>query len=1754
MKTQKPTASEPLDGGLPMTRRFPLQRSGMLLLAGALLFVLAGDRGITATAQGIDPLEVLNLQIKPNVIVALDTSGSMEDTPYVGNPYGGDHQRSKMWLAKQVLKSVFQANQDKAAFMFGVYRFSSAANPVKNMTQVVNGTPNRFVYSAQSWEAGTYPNPACTVDPSTCPTPNPATVTLPAQGPSPSMETTNLFLKSLYAYQWIQNSGGVVNNALRFSEASPAKTCTVNVATDFYTSGAALATAIQTAMRSCAGTANLYTVVYGAGTRVVNVTSITRATTVATVTTSAPHGFPNGASVTIAGATVAGYNGAKTITVTGTNTFTYTVVNTLATPAVGTITASIALGTANDFTFQGTGASAFTLQWSNAATTIGGVLAAGTTDRTVAANGSWGTGDARINLLSRTTGNILTETFDPDGPSSTLAPTLDNPSPSRVVTTYNLDAQKFWNGETVFVDSSGNACDIVPGTATNPPTVTLELTTNCASGAASADATNKASFSWGGGLVGTAAGTCQGFSSKVPLIPCDQLTPPQYTGISPYLENQLLLTAAGSLAGYSEKTDGTGSVVTNPTTGGVIASSNTPLAQTTNDVKTLFNSLWGSGAQNITPIASGTAPSLPGGGISTHLNPKEKTIFILVTDGDQNCTPFTLGMTVGAPYVTTGVGAVTNGDDAAALGAAAAAQKLYAPISGTVNADGSISGDPASSVTTYVVAFGAGASKSRADWIAWGGSGMVRPLGTLSGNSTWTTIPTQAMRDACLTCVDSFLAPDPDTLKEVLETVINQGASSGEFNAQQSLTDSIFELAGDVPQGAAPNPWSPMNPRNRYDPLVPVRFVSTFSLPLYTGQIRAYTQGGPDSLAISPDATCVDPVDVAPAGPGPEDTPGTACRRWSANDKLVSRVSSGMTAACPAVAAATVAASECNFAKLWNGADDSTVGSKAGVGIRRRIYTTSQNGVFGPTVDNLIQGVSPYRVSLWPPQTASISTAVAPANDTGQGLFDAQLGLPLDTANPVTAFADLRTRFKACKGATLPATCPAMTVTTGFTLAQMQRARREAREMILAFLAGAQFKADPTTGDPKRATAASTGYLAGDMLFVARSQILAESTLATSAVVSPPQEELPEATTWQTEYTLYRDGPRTHTNATKEPDGENPGGSALIRSGFGLRNPDADGNNTVAGSVQGRIFYNDDARLTLKPVMSVLYAGTNSALHAFRAGPSVKTVVTTACTPSATVDCGGEELWAFVPYDQLGKLNSRYLNNPQKRDPHDYMMARGIRFSDVFVPNPGTASNPSLTPVAKTAGGVSLGPVLGVWRKVLFVGRGKGGKYMTAIDVTSPAPFTELAMPASGSVPVGPIILWSRGNPDTSNGALKGQAGASLNNTQADYDAFLKMGETWSVPAVAYVGRDMARADDATKKATTTTRKAAGTDFVLYMGSGYGDPGQGTTFYSLDPLTGDVITSVDVEATVNSTYAELKRTGMAYPNALVANPIAFNAARFIYAAGGVKSPNVAAAPARRVYIGDLYGRFWKFLTAAPDIAIPGADLGADQPIGTAGSLIGLPANDPNSKPYVYMTSGNDNRATGTFHNFGFLDEGDDTTTAVSSQTPQNGIGVYPPMKSDFVIPFQTGFRGTVQPSTAFSDAASGAGRVFFGGTRFNAPNTAFAPPTPPYPCRSSFDSILYALGAESGLAAYDLAYGNDYVIFQDSRIAAISTQAAPHGSLLVKDEGLSKVGAPIAPPPAPGLAPTTQSTQNVIPVAGPGLPQPTVRFGSTVCR
>lgn len=65
------------------------------------------------------------------------------------------------------------------------------------------------------------------------------------------------------------------------------------------------------------------------------IVSITRVTTVATVTTLDPHGLATGDPVRIVGTTLAAYNVAATATVTSTTVFTYPVAGSPVTPAVG---------------------------------------------------------------------------------------------------------------------------------------------------------------------------------------------------------------------------------------------------------------------------------------------------------------------------------------------------------------------------------------------------------------------------------------------------------------------------------------------------------------------------------------------------------------------------------------------------------------------------------------------------------------------------------------------------------------------------------------------------------------------------------------------------------------------------------------------------------------------------------------------------------------------------------------------------------------------------------------------------------------------------------------------------------------------------------------------------------------------------------------------------------------------------------------------------------------------------------------------------------------------------------------------------------------------------------------------------------------------------------------------------------------------------------------------------------------------------
>ncbi len=1615
------------EGNVMQTRRIPGMRLLAYATALALALSLMGDRGLAvgvpASVYGQDPLEVLELKVRPNVFVVLDSSGSMQEMlqypaqpPVTGNTThnmrSGDHQRSKMRLAKETLRRVITNNESKVSFLFGQYTQNNSRGLNNNNASHAGAGAHRFQYTANND---------------------------PAMGGFASMTTTELTVqganldtlgRGLQSWQDIRAGW----NRLYFEEdASPDALCiaTLPVPT-FYREGALLATALQTAMNSaaCSGSAraNTYSVSYA--------------------------------------------------TATGRFSFARTA-----------------------------GARPFRIRWDNAPSNIRNALAETSTAVTTFGTGTVTT-DAPWTLLYRNTstansgtgigsGNAagqpvapykFLEPIDPDGPG---------PLATRVVTYYNMRAGRMFNGETIKVLANGAICDMVyptPPLPTPLPEFYVQQVASCGG----ADVGGPVTFGWSGSQFSGNNISCNGFSAKVPLVPCDLQSPPaptQITTINPYIDYEFTFNPDGTPQNYAEAQDGGWAATTVPlNTVPAKADGATPIAASLTGIRTLFGTLWNTGQAGATTMAG--PPPYQITPIRTHRNPKEKTIVLFVTDGDDTCAP-------------------GSDNDEQALAAAYQAELLYRRINAA---------EPASSVQTYVIGFGNGAAPYRLNWIAWGGSGLGNPA--IGNNGTrWTPSWSGSfaqncaagskcasinsnltpLRANCKTCTDAFIAPDPVTLAEQLQSIIDQGASDGEFSAQQSITESVYEyLDPSVLIGTPPKPFDALDPKTRFGAIYPTRFITSFTLPGFNGQLKAYQNDGA----------------------------GNSVLLWSAGDKLRHLVSSAMVT-CGGSGGAS--AGECTFGQI----------AGAGAqGIKRRVYSTDRNGVYPFSPDTLIDastGAAPAnRVQLWPPQAT-----VAPNSYSTEGILDVELGLPPDSAsNPAAEFTALQTKFRACLGTNLPAAC-----SSASALTRMQAARREARDMILAFMAGgAPVSATGITG-VKRSSGAIGSSPAQSLLFVARSWVLGDSEMATAAVVTPPQTQAPQNNPYEAEYDMYVKGPR-------DAGSRNPGTASQIKEGVGLALPDDDADPATPAS--------------LEPVMTVVYLPANDMLHAFRAGPNVPasqcqkdTTPADAFFPNDVVqmnaarDCGGEELWGFVPYDQLASVTLRFVNEPQGRANHVYMLARGIRFGDVFVP--GTVTR-NLGGVAPPAGSK------GVWRRVMYFGRGIGGKYVTALDVTGPGTHLERA-----SNTIGPIPLWNRGNPDTQDGLPGGPHNNSLNDP-GDFNAYAKMGETWSVPTLAYVNSQK------NNPLYRTPRIAPDTvDFALFMGSGYGAPGEGTTHYTLDALTGDVVAAVDVgsRAFFND-----------YPNALVANSVSFN--RVIEGVLGNEHP--WSFESTRVYFADLHGRLWKMLTNEPTVAYPAADLGTGQAVATAVAL--TPSDvDPAADvgPYIFVTSGADRRAAGPFRIFTFLDTGNDVNAAVGAPVGPGADGVtyYPPVEKQFSRLFDPGnpeancgytaeglFRGTVQPTGSFECVGSIVNgkcsgsltwRVFFAGTRLSLPNTKFAPPTPlacgtgEYPCRSQFDSIIYALGAKSGAAAYDLnASGDDaYRVFRDSRIAAISMQADPDpgrgGSSFTPDEGLIK-GIP-KPPPPPGVPPTASTaTANVVMAREPGKPAPSVRYGSTVCQ
>jgi hypothetical protein len=1679
------------------TRSTPTRMAWALAALG-LLAVLAGDRGITAAARGIDPLQVLDLEVKPNVIVVLDSSGSMRETVYKGANYpmiSGDNPYSKMFIAKQVLTDLVTQNSNRVNFLFGQYTqqnvtFSNQGVGTDRFYYVTRNVESPSMETTTELAINRQPPPTITVDitptnnsivynervdttstPATRRTFIQCTVTLPTGTYSTDADFTTLAtvlttrmnhtytgadkvcvktgtssnsLLNDYTFTW-----DAANRRFRYQRTA---------GTYAYQMRFAVANTAGTAMGFTTNNPNTTTPPPNDSTTFANTNWLTSGTTIYNgnalgASGVASRGFQAWQDIRTGWNTIYFREGSRDCTITVPTGF-YSRGDALATAIQNAMNGCTGrTAPVNTYRVTHTASSGrftfacdpscnqqVTFQWGS----MRSVLNAGTNDATINVGGvSWQTPNDSVRLLRRGSGDEWTETYDPDGSGTAYS--------SMAVRTYYFTAGRFFNGETVYLLADGSLCGIsTTRSPTNPPTITLQQVNGCGGPSVGAAVT----LQFAGGRFDGNTVSCNGYDAKVPLGLC-QDTSNQLTQISPFLDRELALddgTTAeiGWIKGYQENTTtGTYAVTSVPTQAGIRANGSTPIGESLRDIKTLFGTtnatgLWGAGQTN---------PAR--GPIRSQVYPRERTIVLFVTDGLDTCA--------------------VNGNEGRenALVSAYRAEELYRLIDASVDAQGNLL-YPESSVTTYMIGFGlTAASQEYLNYIAWGGSGLGQnrlgqPDVATSGTSWDLAQPLsyyQGLRNQCATCVDAYLAPDAETLKNTLQTIINQGASSGEFTAQQSITASLFELVKQVPPVSGMT-FDPDNPATRYEAIVPTLFRSTFTLPSFKGQLKAIQNDGA----------------------------GNPVLKWEAGAKLRALVSNAM--------------SSCNDGGLLG---ECAFSSLASGRIPRRVYSTSRNGVFGAsngvTITDLMAGTSPQRLSIWPPESV-----VDPA--AGTGVLDAALGLPTD-------FATLQSQFKACQGAPLNAGC---------TASSAAEALREARQIVLAYMAGAQPVYD-SNGFPKRSSIAGAAY--GQILYRTRDWLLADSTMATPAMISVPIDSSPDASGggpgYDQEWTVYRDGPRDTAGAAR--DG--------VNMGFGLRNPDKDSTSGTGGSASNPV---------LKPVMSVIYVGANDMLHAFRSAPNCSSPGTKTASPtdSPCTETGGEELWGFVPFDQLGKLQRLYLYPPTRKD-HDYVIAAPLRFADVFVPSPGTAASSYSTFNTNVTGATATNSLAlkGVWRRVLLLGRGQGGKFITALDVTAPGAYTKLSTQAQG-----PIVLWSRGNPDTQDGTVSGTA----NHDAADGAAYAKMGETWSVPAVAWVNKlKTARKDCTTTAGTQPTdpgplvckdqTRREGVEYVAFVGSGYGAAGEGTTFFTLDVLTGDVIASATVPAAAGAPSG-------GYENALVASPSTFAAAQFAVTG----APNIAGAKTTRIYIGDLHGRVWKFLAAKPDVPILLKDFGVNQPIATPVTLNVLQKTSgtlTTTYPAVFVATGNDLRAewndSDRFKISGVMD----IVTSDIDTTPPDPAD---PALTLFIRDLEQEFRGTVQPAAAF---ATNGPVVFFGGTRFVPPPPlsplSTLPTTSDPTCRSRFDSIIYVLKGETGSAAFNLnASGDDaFVTFDNSKIAAISVVADPRpgakGSSLQVDEGLNKAGAAQgAVPPDQGKRPAT--------VGSNGVAFGAIQPSSTICR
>ena len=461
--------------------------------------------------------------------------------------------------------------------------------------------------------------------------------------------------------------------------------------------------------------------------------------------------------------------------------------------------------------------------------------------------------------------------------------------------------------------------------------------------------------------------------------------------------------------------------------------------------------------------------------------------------------------------------------------------------------------------------------------------------------------------------------------------------------------------------------------------------------------------------------------------------------------------------------------------------------------------------------------------------------------------------------------------------------------------------------------------------------------------------------------------------------------------------------STLSSPAVVLAPPRAPESDVQEPSAEYRAFYDTHInRLT------VVYMGSNGGmLHAFRADT-------------------GYELYGYVPHDLIPKLKDLVTNLVAGNNGvanHQYFVASSPNVEDVYLQDA-----PSGSPE---------------WRTVVSFGRGPGGKFLTALDVTEVGDWDGTS---TNSLPAGfqpPTRLFTVGNND---GAV------DLDVNGENYDG---LGETWAVAS-------MGRVQNGTPQG----------QWVLFAASGYGCEGteegrflyvlaleDGVIYQKLGPIP-DVVDGSAGEVGVDQ-------------NALVATPALFNPHE-----PGV---NDGRDYVTRVYIGDLQGLVhkldctdpnpanWEFgvffeVTSEADQA-PGQGL-HNQPISSRAAILKLANTD---RILIFLGTGGDRRVELTepdrFKMVG-IEDADKISTVPVGDAAFPGNLVLTDGGDPFFFDLEEGHRVLVPPVAARGTGLNTNGVVFFAST-----SRDFEPVL----CIQEFSSSLTAAGVTAGLGSFDLS-------------------------------------------------------------------------------